>query len=96
MGSCKSTFLDSHPRIVFVRDRPVVRVGCSLGRYTRVVFAGYVPVASQSPYPIIVYSVANYRPHLSQFWEICNFRGPNLVTFYLSMYLILNEEHFTF
>ena len=27
------------------------------------IFAGYVPLASQSPYPIIVYSVANYRPH---------------------------------
>ena len=31
-------------------------------------FAGYVPLASQSPHPIIVYSVANYRPHLSHFW----------------------------
>ena len=32
-------------------------------------FAGYVPMASQSPYPIIVYSVASYRPHdLSHFW----------------------------
>ena len=31
-------------------------------------FAGYVLLASQSPYPIIVYSVANYRPHLSHFW----------------------------
>ena len=33
-------------------------------------FAGYVPLASQSPYPIIVtvYSVVNYRPHLSHFW----------------------------
>ena len=31
------------------------------------IFAGYVPLASQSPYPIIVYSVANYRPHLSHF-----------------------------
>ena len=31
-------------------------------------FAGYVPLASQSPYPIIVYSMANYRPHLSHFW----------------------------
>ena len=31
-------------------------------------FAGYVPLASQSPYPIIVYSVASYRPHLSHFW----------------------------
>ena len=32
------------------------------------IFARYVPLASQSPYPIIVYSVANYRPHLSHFW----------------------------
>ena len=26
---------------------------------------------------------------------MCNFHEPNLVTFYLCMYLILNEEHFT-
>ena len=26
---------------------------------------------------------------------MCNFRDPNLVTFYLCIYLILNEEHFT-
>ena len=31
-------------------------------------FAGYVLLASQSPHPIIVYSVANYRLHLSHFW----------------------------
>ena len=31
-------------------------------------FAGYVPLASQNPYSIIVYSVASYRPHLSHFW----------------------------
>ena len=31
------------------------------------IFAGYVPLASQSPNPIIVYSLANYRPHLSHF-----------------------------
>ena len=30
-------------------------------------FAGYVPLASQNPYPIIIYSVTNYRPHLSHF-----------------------------
>ena len=30
-------------------------------------FAGYVPLASQNLYPIIVYSVASYRPHLSHF-----------------------------
>ena len=47
------------------------------------IFAGYVPLASQSPYPIIVYSVANYRPHLSHFWQICNFRDLNLVTSFL-------------
>ena len=28
-----------------------------------------VPLASQSPYPIIVYFLANYRPHLSHFLE---------------------------
>ena len=47
-----------------------------------VIFAGYVPLASESPYPILVYSVANYRPHLSHFGQICNFGNPNLVTFY--------------
>ena len=26
-----------------------------------------VPLASQSPYPIIVYSVANYKVHLNNF-----------------------------
>ena len=30
-------------------------------------FAGCVPLTSQNPYPIIVYSLANYRPHLSHF-----------------------------
>ena len=33
------------------------------------IFAGYVPLAFQSPDPIItVYFVANNRPHLSHFW----------------------------
>ena len=31
-------------------------------------FAGYVLLASQNPYPIIVYSVTNYKPYLSHFW----------------------------
>ena len=31
-------------------------------------FDGYVPLASQYPHPIIVYFVANNRPHLSHFW----------------------------
>ena len=41
--------------------RPFIRGGRVLG----LVFAGCVPLASQSLYPIIVYSVAIYRPHLS-------------------------------
>ena len=36
----------------------------SPGGLLRLIFAGYVPLGSYSPYPIIVYSVANYRPHL--------------------------------
>ena len=47
------------------------------------IFAGYVLLASQSPYPILVYSVVNYRHPLSlTFGQIFNFRDPNLVTFY--------------
>ena len=33
---------------------------------------------------------------LVTFGQICNFRYPNLVPFYLFMYLILNKEHFPF
>ena len=40
-------------------------------------------LASQSPYPIIVYFLANYRPHLGHFLE-----NVILVTFYLCIYLI--------
>ena len=40
------------------------------------IFAGYVPLASQSPFPILVYSVANYRPHLSHFCGNENFGIP--------------------
>ena len=39
------------------------------GGVVGLIFAGYLPLASQSPYPIIVYSVANYRLHLIHFWE---------------------------
>ena len=38
------------------------------GRLLELIFAGYVQLASQSPYPIIIHSVANRRPHLSHFW----------------------------
>ena len=81
------------PRIL---DRRCYKSGALPGEVLGLVFAGYMLLASQSPYPIIVYSLAGYRPHRSHYWEICNIRDPSLVTFYLSMYLILNEEHFTF
>ena len=39
------------------------------GGRLRLIFAGYqVLLASQSPYPVIVFSVAGYRPHLCHFW----------------------------
>ena len=47
---------------------------------------------SQSPYPY--YSL--FCGQLVAFGQTCNFRDPNLVTFYLCIYLILNEEDFTF
>ena len=46
------------------------------GRALGSIFAGYVPLASQSPYPILVYSVANYRPHVSHFYGNVNFAIP--------------------
>ena len=32
-------------------------------------FSGYVPLASQSPCPIIVYFLTSCRPYLNHFWE---------------------------
>ena len=51
-------------------------------------FTGYVPLASKSPYPIwsILWPIID--PILVTFGQICNFRDPNLVTFYLCVYLI--------
>ena len=44
------------------------RRGWGGGGVVGLTFAGYVLLVSQSPWPIVVYSVANYRPHLSHFW----------------------------
>ena len=49
------------------------------------------------PYPIIAYSVTNYRLHLIYLCaNMCNFRDPNLVIFYLSVYHIFSKKRFTF
>ena len=53
-------------------------------------FAGYVRLASQSPYPIIVYFLASYRPHPSHFLENVIFA----ITFYLCMYLTYQLSDF--
>ena len=48
------------------------------------IFAGYVLLASQSPYPIIFYSILwPIIDHmLVTFGQICYFCDPSLVTFY--------------
>ena len=98
---------------------PFVRLfssSCSLpltlfhGGLLGLIFAGYVPLASQSPYPTRVYSVANYRPHLVTFGQICNFRDPRLagahqiwwapeishfLFLWIDSFFTLNEKHFT-
>ena len=45
-------------------------------RLLGLIFAGYVSLASQNPYPIIFYSIAKYRPHLGHFWENVLFTIP--------------------
>ena len=52
------------------------------------------PVRAPTPLQSILCPVID--PILVTFGQICNFRDPNLVTFYLCIYLMLNEERFTF
>ena len=47
---------------------PVTARGGGVGGVLGSGFVGYAPLASQNAHPIIVYFVANYRPHLSHFW----------------------------
>ena len=56
--------------LVFINSVPVLSAGMKqpVGGVLGSIFAVYVSLASQNPYPIKVYSVANYRPHLSHFW----------------------------
>ena len=53
---------------------------CQGGEVLGSSFAGDVPQASQNPHPIIVYSVANYRPHLPTVKEPFLPHGRGLVT----------------
>ena len=56
--------------LVFINSVPVLSAGMKqpVGGVLGSIFAGCVSLASQNPYLIKVYSVANYRPHLSHFW----------------------------
>ena len=60
----------------FWRRTPVEGGGGVLG----LIFAGYVPLASQSPYPISILS-SIIDPILVTFVQLCNFRDPRLVSF---------------
>ena len=73
--------------LVFINSVPVLSAGMKqpVGGVLGSIFAGYVSLASQNPYLIKVYSVANYRPHLSHKWF---FNVPNMVTFCLSISLV--------
>ena len=52
------------------------------------------PLRAPTPLQSILCPIID--PILVTFGQICNFRDPNLVTFYLCIYLMLNEERFTF
>ena len=68
---------------MFIRPGGIPRCVCVwggvLGQYVLLSMCRW-PL--RAPYLIILYSVANYKPHLSPFWQIGNFRDPNLATFY--------------
>ena len=46
------------------------------GGVLELMFAGYVPLAFQSPYPIKVYFLVSYGPHFSHFLENVIFAIP--------------------
>ena len=63
--------------------QPSMDTSVPRGRGTWVNFAGYVPLASQISSPIMVYPVANYRPHLSHCWANIWFSRSQLSHFLL-------------
>ena len=69
---------------------PCFSPGGGGGGALRLIFAGYVLLASHNAYPFIVYSVANYRPYLSHFWANMSF-SRSQVSHFLFMYLPYSE-----
>ena len=84
-----------------VSGKIAFRIGTKSSRgVLGLIFAGYVPLASQSTYSILAYSVANYRPHPSHFWGkylIFAISTWSLSIFlWIDQFLRLNEAYFTF
>ena len=59
--------------IVFSASEPP---GAGGGGVLELIFAGYVPLASQSSYSITVYSMAKYKHHLSHLGKYVIFAIP--------------------
>ena len=74
MRSCMRDFV-FHAQSSWTGHQPG-RGGGGGGVVLGLMFAGYVPLASQSPHPILVYFSANYRPHLSHILENVIFAIP--------------------
>ena len=68
--ACKMLFLPFKNKIhIFAPPCNMLNILSKPGRGVfESIFAGYVSLASPNCYPIIVYSLANYRPHVSHFW----------------------------
>ena len=77
-GASKKEF-ERHPSFIVIgptsenvgrwkTSLPVAVIQISRGGVLVSGFTGYVPLPSQNPHPITVYSVASYRPHSSHFW----------------------------
>ena len=77
-------------------DTRVVGGGGGMGELLGLIFTGYLPLASQNPYPIIVYSVAKYRPHLRHFWETVIFAIPSLLKKRLFILLVFQINSYWF
>ena len=98
-SECIQLSVSSHPLCYLGYIHPPPHRGEGGGGVVGVlglIFAGYVPLASQIPYPIIVYFVANYRPHLSHFWANTKFSRSQLSIYEITLYWMKNTLLFTY
>ena len=63
-------------KLFFSTYRTKTCVGGGRGGALGLMFAGYVPLSFQSPYPIVVYFFSNYTLHLSHSLENVIFAIP--------------------